>query len=585
MATVHPWDLQARAEAAINCLTELLDPEREGLLFFLGNWRAKPPRAEHCLWDYGDGSGRNIDALALMRTMVPAGSPAAGRSSGDEQLEGWMLRVLHDDGLSWLPPGVEAEPWGVKELLVDWQPGTPYVELSWAQRGTLLGLTSRLLQSGAEQYLAAGRNMVDGMLRIAVRDEHGLIFPEGYYRPDGWHYHQANLSAGLEEYNAAIVPAAIRFYQASGYAPALELASGLVSGALFHTTSYLPDGRQRTTEGINENHFHTRSNFILGVLQLGIIERKREYISWARQSYEHMRSWGTDFGWFPEGFGMRHGEVCCMTDMIEIALLLGRHVDAAYYAEAERFGRNQLLESQLLDVVQLQAAVERLPADESPAPLQGRFSTSDDVVQRHLGGFAARSAANDAFHLDATAMMQCCTAAGARGIYDLWRYAVEEHPATGGQPERKAVHLRFSVATPGLTVVSHEPSDGRLDLSATEACRIAVRLPEGAKQAVVIREGSGDGLPPAEAQWAKDGYVQVDVGAGQRVSVCYPLPERVEQYTVGKPGKTLSCTGTWRGETLMHMDPPGPYLPIFQRQDDLVAVQPSLPAGMPFASL
>lgn len=582
MAAVHPWDLQARAEAVTQCLTGLLDADRDGLLYFLGNWRARPPRAEHCLWDYGDGSGRHIDALALVRAMVPAGSPAAERDSGDQRLEGWMLRVLREDGLSWLPPGVEAEPWGANELLVDWQPGTPHVEISWAQRGTLLGLTTRFLQTGDEQYLDAGHRMVDGLLRIAERDEHGLLFPEGYYRPGGWHYHRANLSPGLEEYNAAVVPAAIRFFEASGYEPALELASGLVRGALYYTPGYLPDGSLRTTEGINENHFHTRSNFILGVLKLGILERRRELISWARQSYERIRSWGTDFGWFPEGFGMRHGEICCTTDMIELALLLGRHVDRAMYADAERFGRNQLLESQLLDEERLQAAVDRLPADETPPPHQGRFSTSDHVVHRHLGGFAARSSVNDAFHLDATSMMQCCTAAGARGIFDLWRYAVEAEQDE--RPAQKAVHLRFSVETPELRVVSHEPAEGRLDLIATAAGRIAVRLPAGATQAVAIRDRPGD-AEPAHALWAQDGYVHVEAGAGEQISLHYALPEHVAHYTIGTPERSLCCIGYWRGETLMRIDPPGSYLPLYRRSSNITPAQPSLAAGTQLRSL
>ena len=76
------------------------------------------------------------------------------------------------------------------------------------------------------------------------------------------------------------------------------------------------------TVGDVEGHFHTHSNFALAVLILGIVTGQREYLSWARQTYEVLKAWGTDFGWFPEGFGLRHGEVCCITDMIELALLL-----------------------------------------------------------------------------------------------------------------------------------------------------------------------------------------------------------------------------------------------------------------------
>ena len=86
MAVIHPFDLQARAELATHCLTGLLDAERDGLMYFLGNWRARPPRADHCLWDFGDGSGRHVDALTLARTMVRQDSLAAAPGEGDAQI-------------------------------------------------------------------------------------------------------------------------------------------------------------------------------------------------------------------------------------------------------------------------------------------------------------------------------------------------------------------------------------------------------------------------------------------------------------------------------------------------------------------
>src|SRR5919198_3695214 len=357
----HPFDLQARAALAARSLTGLLDAERDGLLYFLANWRARPPRADHGLWDCGDGSGRHIDALTLARTMVRAGSPAAVPDRGEMQLEGWMLRLLGDDGLSWLPEEPWATPWEPQLMLVDWQPGSHVAEISWAQRGTLMGLISRYLYTSEERYLHLAERMVDGLLRAAVLHPDGLLFPEGYYRPDGWRYHEPNLHPCLEEYNAAVALPALRLYEITGYEPALALAAGLTSLALRHTQGYLPDGQFRPASDNIASHFHTRSNFILSVLKLGLVLGRREYVAWARQSYEHARTWGTDFGWFPEGLGMRHGEICCTTDMIEIALMLGRHVDRRYYADAERFGRNNLLESQFLSLDRLLQALKRLP--------------------------------------------------------------------------------------------------------------------------------------------------------------------------------------------------------------------------------
>ncbi len=422
---IHPFDLQARAEIAAQSLTALVDAQRKGLMYFLADWQSQPPRADHCLWDYGDGSGRHIDALTLLRSMVRPGSPAARPDQGEEQILAWMMALIGDDGLTWLGDEPFASAWGQKMLIYGEQTPDVLAEISWAQRGTLLGLTSRFLATHDERYRSAAAKMIDGLLRIALRHADGLYFPEGYYRASGWKTATTRLAGGIEEYNAAVLWPAVRFYALSGYEPALELAEGLTSFALRHTEGYDPTGAIAEVRAELQDHFHTRSNFMLGVLKLGLTTGRPELVAWARQGYDHAKLVGTPFGWFPEGIRHRHGEVCCMTDMFELALLLGRHVDPIYYGDAERFGRNHLLESQFLSLKTLQSAVDSLPHPERKLPHDGRYSTTTGVVASQVGGFASRSTLNDAFHTDALALMQCCNAAGGRGIYDLWRYAVE----------------------------------------------------------------------------------------------------------------------------------------------------------------
>ena len=578
--SVHPFDLQARAELAAHSLTQLLDRQREGLMYFLADWQARPPRAVHGLWDCGDGSGRHVDALALARRMVAANSPAARPTPAEAQIEAWMMRFLGQEGLSWLPAEPWAQPWGAEELLYDWQGGEALAEISWAQRGTLLGLTSRFLASGDERFCRAGQKLVEGLLRIAERGADGLYFPEGYYRSGGWRCRQAGLRAGLEEVNAAVIVPAVRFYCAAGFEPALELAEGLARFGLKQTSGYRPDGALcSASRGGLLDHFHTRSNFILGVLELGIVLGRREYIAWARQSYEQAKAWGTEFGWFPEALGGRHGEICCTTDMLEIALQLGRCVDAAYFADAERYGRNHFLESQYLSEASLRQAVESLPASANREPPPADFSTTERVISSQVGAFAARSTLNDAFHLDATAMMQCCNAAGTRGLYDLWRYAIQENGPAGGEPPSYALQLRFSVDHPVLRVVSYEPAEGRLEILPRQTARLFIRLPAGEKQARVV-ESAGAASSVLEAC---HGQIALQLHAGQPLQVHYPLSQRTVDYRVGRAdhsqNRFVECRGHWRGETLMQMEPHGVFYPLYTRSADLPPVQPASPAG------
>ena len=273
-----------------------------------------------------------------------------------------------------------------------------------------------------------------------------------------------------------------------------------------------------------------------------------------------------------------------MTDMLELALLLGRHVDASYYADAERFGRNHLLEGQFLDLESLRQAVGALPGGAGEPPHGGLYSTIEGVVDSQHGAFASRSTLNDAFHVDAPAMMQCCNAAGTRGLYDLWRYAVDSRPGVGGQPPTHQVNLRFSVATPGLTVVSREPATGRLDLFASTPSRLRVRLPEGETHAFLGAPGeevpAGQGLRLE----AREGYVEFELGAAAG-QLRYRLRERSADYAVGAGERRAACTGTWRGETLMRVDPPGTYLPLYRRDLDLPPAPPVQAAGPPIDSL
>src|SRR5262245_23968447 len=193
VTSVHPYDLQARAELAARGLTALGDARQQGLMYFLGEWRVRPPIAYHGLWDYGDGSGRQIDALTLLRAMVPENSAAKSADEGEALLEGWMLRMLHEDGLAWLPIESWPDPWGKELLLADPNVPGPFCEISWGQRGTLLGLTTRYLATGDDRYKTHGQRLVDGLRRIALKDDHGLFYPEGYYQASGWHYYQLGL--------------------------------------------------------------------------------------------------------------------------------------------------------------------------------------------------------------------------------------------------------------------------------------------------------------------------------------------------------------------------------------------------------
>jgi hypothetical protein len=446
-----------------------------------------------------------------------------------------------------------------------------------------MALLTRFLHTHQQRYLDRARRLVDGLLRIAVKHPDGLYFPEGYYRQGGWRHHSPGLCFGLEVYNAVVAYPALRLYELCGYEPALHLAEGLLRFALKHSAIYGPDGSFRLPPEKQPEvaHFHTRTSFALAVLKLGIVTGSPEYIAWAKRTYEEGKTWGTAFGWFPEGLGCRHGEVCSTVDMIELAILLGRHVDRAFYADAERFGRNHLLESQFLSLSALEAALLSMPSCAGQPPFSGRYSTWENVAARQLGAFASRPALNDAFCLDNTAFMQCCNAAGTRALYDLWHNSTVEYTSDRTHLHRVEIHLRFSVETPVVRVLSYEPAAGRLHILAKAPVELHVRLPEGESQAIAL---AVDNERPAHLA-AADGYVTLMLREADEVDLCYPLRERTSYHRVGLGNQISECQAYWRGETVLKVEPPGTYLPLYRRQLDLPPVEPSLPAGKPIPSL
>jgi hypothetical protein len=108
-------------------------------------------------------------------------------------------------------------------------------------------------------------------------------------------------------------------------------------------------------------------------------------------------------------------------------------------------------------------------------------------------------------------------------------------------------------------------------------------LPTGTAQALAVSHRPE--VPGVDAPVPRDGYVRFHVCTGERVSLYYPLAERSATYEVGSGERIAHCIGYWRGETLMRVEPPGPFYPLYELSAGLEPVQPALPAGAPLPSL
>lgn len=172
--------------------------------------------------------------------------------------------------------------------------------------------------------------------------------------------------------------------------------------------------------------------------------------------YTHAKEWGTSFGWFPEDFTGKGGcETCCITDMIKLAIGLTLWGDPKYWNDAERFGRNHLLESQLLR----SDLVDPYPfAKPYTVPSEDPLRMSHyNIADRAHGCFSGWSDFNK-WEGRRPQMLGCCNGAGTRALYDLWHYGVIR---AGNEV---SVNLLSSRATDDVVVKSYLPFKGQVDI-------------------------------------------------------------------------------------------------------------------------
>ena len=551
-------NLAKRAALAVHALTSLRDESLNRLIFFSARYDWDPPMANHDPWDYGDATGRHTDALTLAYIMT--GSPEALTAACEmaEMLIGWQ----GEKGLSWWPEAPWTLPGVTNDMkrLRDWRPEEQVAEVAWSQRGSLMGLTSLYLFTGEDRYRQQAQAIVDGLDQIALRVGDCRFMPEIGYRKGGWRFTEEPRSDGTSEWTGSIILALVRFYQATGYEPSRDLAEGLIRFVLHRAEGFKLDGSFHKTTGF-WSHFHSKTTVVAGVLAHGLLTDQPEYVAWGRQAYEAAKRWGTDFGWFPEDItNLRRCETCGITDMIEIAIMLGLHVDPDYLDDAECYGRNHLVENQFVDTEWAaripKTSVPRDIVDASP----GRFCNRD-IVRRSLGSFAGWSAPNDLFDQGRFQLMQCCNAAGTRALYDLWHYAVDDD----GTQSR--VHMGFSRPTPWADVVSWRPYAGCVEIRMTAPRDMGVRIPgwvSWSEVAVTVNDRPARFEHKGKYLWLHG------LQAGNVATIRYPLPTESRSCTLAENTYQVD----FKGDTVVSITPKGHISPLYQRDQYLAGEPP-----------
>ncbi|HZO89394.1 MAG TPA: hypothetical protein VFB38_13775 [Chthonomonadaceae bacterium] len=544
-----PFDLVARAELALDGCTRLTDPQLGGLPYCYAEFHTDPPIALHAAGGYSDTTGRLLEALTLAHIMT--GTPADAR---DEAYVALLRTYQRENGLMERP----AAPWTQT---------APVVEMEWSQRAPLLAWMTRYLALDDTDALQRAQRLVHALYKHVIWEGDTCWLPASYLPEKGWvdRFPPIGRMTDVLIGGQVVFPLA-RFAGVTGNEEALHVARGLIRFLIERSGAFDSESRFTRRSGYS---FHSKTAFILGVLKYGLVSGHDEYVDWACAAYHYAREWGTEFGFFPDvlvGHNRWQGDASATADMIEIALLLGLHKDPSYLSEAERYGRNHLLESQILDFNWVDQRLEAPFCQEvwcAHHPPEG--VTIDDVCGRSLGSFASWSRPNDAFDPTNPRLARRSTGAGTRALYDLWHYAVT-------RPEGAVmVNLHFSRDTRWATVRSLAPQTGGVEVMVKTRGVLAVRVPPHVHDPHVLVNHV---RPRHEV--LRHGYAWLEaLQAGDVVSVTWPQDRRSYTYTL----EGITYTATWWGDTLLEMDPPGELAPLYRRVSTVLPAEPRNATG------
>ena len=510
------------AKLSINCLDKFCDHSRGQIPYFYTEFNRTPLSAGHQIWSYGDGLGRTVDALVLIRHML-----GEQISSPDDHIkQTTLISFIAPDGLSWCP----AEPWTI---------AVPHTRPAWLQQGTLLALTSLYLSTRNDDYKVLAENNIDGIIKLArFYDDGHADFPGDYFTlASGWSKPSDDRMHRPSIFYTSVTMPLMRFYRVTGYEPALKLASALIKWTLSDNNG---------VSGMFElGHFHSQSRIITALLLRAKATGATSDTDLAEELYLKAKKLGTESGWFPEQINnpehnrSKLAETCCLTDMLEAAILLAELKDPAYWNDVERFAKNHLYAFQINDTSWFKMADQR-----SHVLGYEPILKSDKIKELIKGGFAgwgAVTAMSDDSPF-ANANQQCCNAAGARALYDVWKYAVSDD----GTDFRINLHIHRKHKC--AEIIMKEGVTGTLTLKVLADRRIWVRMPENLKVSEVEASVNDGRINPE----LKGGFLNLGaLRINDSIKLSYPMKSNIREEHIAAGNFRFS----YQGSTVIKAEP------------------------------
>ena len=293
-----------------------------------------------------------------------------------------------------------------------------------------------------------------------------------------------------------------KLYGATGSGAALETAQDLAA----HATErfFLADGSYDADR--LGAHTHSTTCTLSGMALLGSETDDMALLGRVRAFYDHgLRVIRDEVGWVRErhhpSFHPEQGEMNNVGDVIETALILGRYFGDAYFEDAERYLRSQLLPSQVRDL----SFMDEVPGGDERRELHTRLLGlfGFNAVYGHLP--LGKNQVTPSIDIVGGATASLCAAQRAVAT-------------TSGGVTR--VNMLFDFESDAVRIESPYTGDA-LRITPKMAGDIAVRVPSWADVGAMAIDGKAAG------QFVADGRILLGrPPVGRAVEVRLPLAER-----------------------------------------------------------
>ncbi|MEW6753950.1 MAG: hypothetical protein AB1505_23660 [Candidatus Latescibacterota bacterium] len=558
-------DLAERARLCVNALTETTDPACDDELYWIVDLLAREPAMYHTVDDHVQA--KFFQALPLDRT-------ACGSTQNldvEYRLMQTHLKMQGTDGLVYLP--IRGRPWALPAAPNPWA-GLDYLPTgdhwcSVGQNGRILGaFCIYALMDPAGPWADAAQRLAGGLMDLCIVEDDIAYLGANCTEPGRPLTRPAARPVGLRAAIAGWVAQGLaQCARALDHRQAGAMSARLMRYILRDAGYFGPHGRfTEEFPGTDAIHFHAHTCQVMAALEAVQASGDEELLGLARVAYDYAVGQGEPLlGFFPEwlaykgggyGEGQFTSEICEVADMIAAALKLSL-LGVDKWDDVDRWVRNQFAECQLTDTG-WRTDGHLQPVDRTLTPLPGagcaapEHGTTDRVLQRAVGSFAGWPSANDFVQGRGWSIMHCCTGNAARAVYYVW-----EQILTGAGGKLR-VNLLLNRASRWADVHSHLPYRGQVEVEMKQDMAVEVRLPEWVEAAEACCTVGG-----ARREVRREGrYVQLGaVGAGQRVTLTFPVGERSDRVVIEKRPYTL----VRRGNDVVWVDPPGTNCPLYQR--------------------